>query len=48
MSGTAAAGNRQRSARDHYNTKLKDIDFEAPLPKAGQTVGGYRRHAAIG
>jgi hypothetical protein len=32
--------------RSHYNDKLKDIGFEVPLPKAGQTVGGYRRHVA--
>jgi hypothetical protein len=32
--------------RAHYNDQLKDIGFEAPLPKAGQSVGGYRRFVA--
>jgi hypothetical protein len=32
--------------RQHYNDRLKDIGFEAPLPKAGQSVGGYRRYVA--
>jgi hypothetical protein len=31
--------------RDHYNKMLKDIGVESPLPKAGQSVGRYRRNA---
>ena len=32
--------------RAHYNDKLKDIGFEVPIPKVGESVGGYRRRSA--
>jgi hypothetical protein len=32
--------------REHHNQTLAPIGFEVPLPKAGQSVGGYRRYAA--
>jgi hypothetical protein len=32
--------------RDHHNRTLAPIGFETPMPKVGQTVGGYRRYAA--
>jgi hypothetical protein len=31
--------------RARYNTALASVGFIAPPPVAGQTVGGYRRHA---
>jgi hypothetical protein len=32
--------------RHHFNERLKDIGYEVPLPRAGQSVGGYRRFVA--
>jgi hypothetical protein len=36
---------RCREYQAHYNKTLADIGWQAPLPKAGQTGGGYRRQS---
>jgi hypothetical protein len=37
--------NRITQYREYYNSALAPVGWQAPLPKAGQKGGEYRRHA---